>query len=78
MEDHSTLTFEGQDETEKLTNTQASFGDFDREMGQETIPPHCQIQTRPVLDEQPKTLMPPKSAQQSNPETTKQTGNSRK
>jgi hypothetical protein len=78
MGDQSTLTFEGQDETENSTNEQASFGDYDREMGQETIPPHCQIQARPVLGEQPKTLTPPKSAQESNPERTKQTGNSRK
>jgi len=78
MEDQPTLTFGGQDETEDSTNAQASFGDYDREMGQETIPPHCQIQARPVLGEQPKTLTPPKSAQESNQERTKQTGNSRK
>ena len=41
--DQSTLTFGGQDETENSTNEQASFGDHDSEMGQETIPPHCQI-----------------------------------
>ncbi len=78
MADQSTLTFEGQNAIENSTNEQASFGDYDSEMGQETIPPHCQTQARPVLDEQPKTLTPPKSAQESNPESTKQTGNSRK
>jgi len=78
MGDQSTLTFKGQDETEDSTNAHASFGDYDREMGQETSPPHCQLQTRPVLGEQPKTLTPPKSAQESNPERTKQTGNSKK
>ena len=78
MGDQSTLTFEGQAKTEKSTNEQASFGDYDSEMGQESIPPHCQIQARPVPGVQPKTLTPPKSAQESNPERTKQTGNSRK
>ncbi len=76
--DQSTLTFGGQDWTENSTNAQASFGDYDREMGQETIPPHCQIQARTVPGEQPKTVTPPKSAQESNPERTKQTENSRK
>jgi hypothetical protein len=38
MGDQSTLTFGGQDETENSINVQASFGDYDREMGQEKIP----------------------------------------
>jgi hypothetical protein len=37
--DQSTPTFGEQDGTENSTNAQASFGDYDREMGQETIPP---------------------------------------
>jgi hypothetical protein len=78
MGDQSTLTFGGQDGTENSTNAQASFGDHDREIGQETIPPHCQIQGPPVPCEPPKTLTPPESEQGSNPERTKQTGNSRK
>ncbi len=76
--DQSTPTFGEQDGTENSTNAQASFGNYDREMDQETIPPHCQIQTRTVPCEQPKTLMPSKSAQDGNPERTKQTGSSRK
>jgi hypothetical protein len=36
--DRSTLNFGGQDGTENSTNAQASFGDYDREIGQETIP----------------------------------------
>ncbi len=71
MGDQSTRTFGGQDETENSTSTQASFGNYDREMGQEKIPPHCRIQARLVPGEQPKTLPPPKSAQESNPERTK-------
>jgi hypothetical protein len=41
-------------------------------------PPHRQIQALPIPVEQPKNLTPPKSAQESNPESTKQTKNSRK
>ncbi len=47
-DDKSTLTFEGQDETEHSTNTQDSFRDYDRENGQETILPHCQHPTPPA------------------------------
>jgi hypothetical protein len=72
------LTFGGPDGTEKSTNAQAFFGDYDREIGQETIPSHSQIQAPPVPGEQPKTLTPPESEQGSNQERTKQTGNSRK
>ncbi len=46
MGDQSTLTFGGQDGTENSTNAQASFGDYDREIGQATIPPHCTGTTR--------------------------------
>jgi hypothetical protein len=52
--DQSTLTFGGQDETEKSINAQTSFGDYDREIGQETILPHCQIQAPPGLSHRPK------------------------
>jgi hypothetical protein len=78
MGDQSTLTFGGQDGTENSTNVQASFGNYDRKIGQETIPSHCQIQAPPVPGEQPKTLTPPESEQGSNQERTKQTGNPRK
>jgi hypothetical protein len=71
--DKSTLTFEGQDGTENSTNAQASFGDYDRENGKETIPSHCQNQAPPAPGEQPRTLTPPGSEQESNPESTKQT-----
>ncbi len=58
--DQSTLTFGGQDGTEKSTNAQASFDDYDdREIDQETIPPHCQIQAPPIPGEQSKTLTLP-------------------
>jgi hypothetical protein len=76
--DQQTLTFGGEDGTENSTNAQASFGDYEREISQETNPPHCQIQALPVPGEQPKTLTPPKSDQESNPQNTKQTKNSRK
>jgi hypothetical protein len=76
--DQPTPTFGGQDGTENSTNAQASFCDYDREMGQKMIPPHCHIQAQIVPGEQLTTLTPPKSAQESNPERTKQTGNSRK
>jgi hypothetical protein len=61
-----------------LTNTQASFWDYDREIGQETTTPHCQIQAPLVPGEQPRILTPPESEQESNPESAKQTKNSRK
>jgi hypothetical protein len=77
-EDKSTLTFEGQDETENSTNAQASFGDNDRENGEETIPHHCQHLAPPAPREQPKTLTPYGSEQESNPKGKKQTKNSRK
>ena len=78
MGEQSTLTFGGQDGTEKSTDAQASFGDYERKISQQTNPLHCQIQALPIPGEQPKTLTPPKSDQESNPESTKQTKNSRK
>ncbi len=54
--DQWTLTFGGQNETEDSINTQASFGDYNRAICQETIPSHCQIQAPPVPGEQPRTL----------------------